>query len=103
MLLRKFIENLGDLKGVIYTFEYAGDILEKHVHTEENNHITIVTAGKVKIYSHDWEVIAGPGRVLDFRVDEPHEFVALEDATQIMNIVKKYRGEVNDSQTVEQL
>ena len=96
MLLVKPLENLGDLKGGIYDFEKAGDILPKHNHTEDNVHITIVARGKVKVYSHDWSMEATPGQLLDFRPNEPHELMALEDGTRIFNIVKKFGGQLND-------
>lgn len=94
MLLPKPLQELGDLKGTIYDFEKVGDILPKHVHTADNVHITIVARGRIKAYSHDWEMEAEAGRVLDFRPDEPHEFMALEDNTRIINIVKKMGGPV---------
>jgi len=96
MLLVKPLENLGDLRGGIYDFEKAGDILPKHNHTEDNVHITIVARGKVKVYSHDWSMEATPGQILDFRPNEPHELMALEDNTRIFNIVKKFGGQLND-------
>jgi quercetin dioxygenase-like cupin family protein len=102
MLLVKPLENLGDIKGSIYDFEFVGDVLPKHNHTEDNVHITIVARGKLKAYSHDWEKVATAGQVIDFRPNEPHELVALEDNTRIINIIKKYGGEVNDYQKVEQ-
>ena len=92
MLSAKILPKLGDLKGTIYDFEVAGDILPKHVHTEENVHITIVAKGKIKAYSHDWEREAIAGQILDFRAGEPHEIMALEDGTRIINIVKKLGG-----------
>jgi len=96
MLSVKRLENLGDLCGGIYDFEKAGDILPKHNHTEDNAHITIVARGKIKAYSHDWSIEATPGQILDFRPNEPHEFMALEDNTRIFNIIKKYGGTSND-------
>lgn len=98
MLLDKPLE-AGDLKGRIYDFEKAGDILPKHVHDETNVHITIVCTGKIKAYSHDWEIEAEPGKIIDFRVGEPHEIMALEDNTRIVNIIKNLSGEVNDYNT----
>ena len=89
MLLAKLLENLGDIRGSMYDFEKVGDILPKHIHTDDNVHITIVARGRIKVYSHDWEMEAEAGKVLDFRPDEPHEFMALEDNTRIINIVKK--------------
>lgn len=87
---------LGDLRGAIYDFDAAGDILPKHVHNEEDIHITIVARGKIKAYSHDWEIEAVAGQILDFRPNEPHEFMALEDGTRIFNILKKAGVSPND-------
>jgi quercetin dioxygenase-like cupin family protein len=101
MLLVKSIENLGDIKGSMYDFEKVGDVLTKHVHTENDVHITIVARGKIKAYSHDWEKEAIAGQLLDFRVGEPHEIMALEDNTRIFNIIKKYGGESNDYQVIK--
>ena len=53
--------------------------------------------GRLKAYSHDWEIIAEPGQLIDFRVGEPHELMALEDNTRIFNIVKKFGGVVGDT------
>jgi len=96
MLLVKTLDNLGDIKGTMYDFEKSGDVLKKHNHTEDNVHITIVARGKLKAYSHDWELEAIAGQLLDFRPNEPHELMALEDNTRIFNIVKKFGGESND-------
>jgi quercetin dioxygenase-like cupin family protein len=95
MLLDKPFE-LGDIKGTIFDFEFAGDILPKHIHDESNVHITIVCKGKLKAYSHDWEKEALPGQIIDFKVGEPHELMALEDGTRIINILKKHGGITND-------
>jgi len=102
MLLAKPLQNLGDLRGSMYDFESKGDILPKHVHDENSVHITIVTNGKIKAYSHDWSIEATPGQILDFRPDEPHEIMALEDNTRIINIVKKAGGVSNDSVYVKE-
>lgn len=90
LLVKEFL--MGDICGRMYDFERVGDVLKKHNHTENDVHITIVARGKLKVYSHDWEVEAAPGQILDFRPGEPHEFMALEDNTRIINIVKKYGG-----------
>jgi quercetin dioxygenase-like cupin family protein len=97
MLLVKPLENLGDIRGAIYDFEFIGDLLPKHNHTENDVHITVVARGKIKAYSHDWEQIAEAGQIMNFRAGEPHEFIALEDNTRIINIIKKYNGSVNDT------
>ncbi len=90
----------GDLKGIMGDFEKSGDVLHKHVHDENSVHITIVARGKIKAYSHDWSQEAVAGQVLDFRPNEPHEIMALEDNTRIFNIVKKFGGVSDDTQTV---
>jgi len=97
MLLNKEL-NVGDLRGVIFDFEVAGDVLPKHMHNEDNVHVTIVARGRVKAYSHDWEIEASAGQVLDFRPNEPHEIMALEGNTRIFNIVKKFGGVSNDTE-----
>lgn len=96
MLLNKRLENLGDIQGVMYDFEKSGDILSKHVHAKHDVHITIVARGKIKAYSHDWEIIAEAGKLVDFQVGQPHEIMALEDNTRIFNILKHVGGEPND-------
>jgi quercetin dioxygenase-like cupin family protein len=89
MLLHKELK-LGDLDVTIIDFKTSGDVLPKHVHDETNVHITIVCDGKIKAYSPDWEVEAISGQIVDFRVGQPHEIMALENDTRIINIVKKY-------------
>ena len=98
MLLVKPLDNLGDIRGSMYDFEKAGDILPKHNHDENSVHITIVARGKLKAYSHDWEQEAVAGQLLDFRHGEPHELMALEDNTRIFNIIKKHGGVSDDYQ-----
>jgi len=88
MLSGKPLENLGSLRGIMYDFEKAGDILPKHNHAEETAHITVVARGKIKVYSHDWELEAIAGQLLDFPAGQPHEFMALEDNTRIFNLIK---------------
>lgn len=83
---------LGDLHGGIYDFEKSGDIVPKHNHDEDSAHITIVATGRLKAYSHDWEIILEPGQCADFPPEQPHEFMALEDNTRIFNITKKFQG-----------
>ena len=95
LLVKQF--NVGDLSGSIYDFEKVGDVVPKHVHDEKDTHITIVTKGRLKASSHDWEIEAVAGQILDFRAGEPHELMALEDNTRILNLGKKFGGVPNDS------
>lgn len=91
------LAGVGDIRGVIYDFEQVGDILPKHNHYEDTAHITIVARGRLRAYSHDWSLDADAGQVLDFRSEEPHEFMALADNTRIVNIIKKFGGHVDDT------
>jgi quercetin dioxygenase-like cupin family protein len=78
----------GKLNGVVYTFENAGDVLPMHTHQEGNAHITIVARGKVKVHGNEWAAEYGAGAVIDFPSDQSHEFIALENNSRIVNIVK---------------
>lgn len=78
----------GKLSGVVYTFEKAGDILPMHTHTGGDAHITIVARGKVKAHGNEWEAEYSSGAIVDFPTDQSHEFVALEDNSRIVNIIK---------------
>jgi quercetin dioxygenase-like cupin family protein len=98
MLSSKPLE-IGDICGSIHDFGVAGDVLPKHNHDESTVHITIVARGKIKAYSHDWETEASAGEIIDFRPNEPHEIMALENNTRIVNIIKMYGGISNDTQT----
>jgi len=78
-----------NLTGVVYDFEVAGDVLPMHNHDETNAHITVVARGSVKASGEGWERVFKSGAVIDFPANQPHEFVALEDNTRIVNITKK--------------
>jgi quercetin dioxygenase-like cupin family protein len=90
MLLVKDLTGFGDLQGVMCDFEKIGDMLQKHNHDDRTAHITIVARGSIKASSHDWEKIIVAGQLADFKVNEPHEIMALEDNTRIFNIVKRH-------------
>jgi quercetin dioxygenase-like cupin family protein len=80
--------NAGKLSGTVYTFEKAGDTLPMHTHSKGSSHITIVALGKIKAHGNDWEAEYSAGAVIDFPTDQSHEFIALEDNSRIVNIVK---------------
>lgn len=80
--------------GTAYTFESAGDIFPVHVHTENDNHITIIAHGSVRLTGHpryEGEVVtAQPGApILNWKAGEPHGFVALTDGATLVNLLKK--------------
>jgi len=78
----------GNLQGTIYTFENAGDVLPMHTHQLGNAHITIIARGSVKAHGNNWEAVYAAGAVVDFPVDQSHEFIALEANSRIVNIIK---------------
>lgn len=89
MLLVKELEHLGDLNGLMYDFEKAGEVIPMHTHSEDDSHITIVARGKLKAYSDSWSQEAIAGQLINFKAGQPHELMALEDNTRIFNINKK--------------
>lgn len=95
------LNNMGKIAGLIYDFKEAGDILPKHNHTEATAHITIVARGRLKAYSHDWELILELGQCADFPAGQPHELMALEDNTRIYNIQKNPLPENLSSQAMD--
>lgn len=78
----------GKLIGTVYTFEKTGDVLPMHTHQEGNAHITIVARGRVKAHGNGWSAEYGAGSVIDFPANQSHEFIALEDNSRIVNIIK---------------
>jgi quercetin dioxygenase-like cupin family protein len=78
----------GKLRGIVYTFEQVGDVLPMHTHQEGDAHITIVARGRVKAHGNEWSAEYGAGSVIDFPADQSHEFIALEDNSRIVNIIK---------------
>ena len=86
----------GDLNGTIYDFQFVNDILPEHEHDETNVHVTVVCRGKIKAYNKIWSQEAVAGQIINFKVGEPHEIMALENNTRIINIVKKLGGISND-------
>jgi len=79
----------GNLTGTIYDFEVTGNTVEMHSHDENTAHATIVTCGSVKASGQGWEKQFKAGAVIDFPPNQEHQFVALEDNTRLVNIIKK--------------
>jgi quercetin dioxygenase-like cupin family protein len=78
----------GNLVGAVYTFENVGDTLGMHSHDEVTAHITIVARGRIKAHGNEWSAEYGAGSVIDFPANQSHEFIALEDNSRIVNIIK---------------
>ena len=78
----------GKLNGSIYDAAAAGDILPMHEHDEHTIHITIVARGSFKAHGDGWEMTAKAGDVIDWKVGQRHELIALEPNSRFVNIVK---------------
>lgn len=79
---------LGKLVGTIYDFPDADDVLPMHTHTETDVHISVVARGSFRAHGNGWSRVVSAGDVLDWRPGDPHEFVALEAGSRLVNIVK---------------
>jgi hypothetical protein len=80
------------LKGTIYTFEKAGDILPMHGHSPTGTpmHISIVARGSFRYHGPlIGEHTLKAGAFVDHEDDfVTHEFVALEDNSRLFNIAR---------------
>jgi quercetin dioxygenase-like cupin family protein len=79
---------LGNLTGTVYDFPQNGDVLPMHQHSEADVHITVVARGSFKAHGNGWAREVKAGDVIDWQPHDPHEFVALEDNSRIVNIIK---------------
>lgn len=79
---------IGKIDGTIYDFSEIGDVLPMHEHDEKTNHITVVARGRFRAHGHDWESEISAGAVLDWAAHDPHEFIALEPMSRVINIRK---------------
>jgi len=82
----------GKFWGAVYTLEYVDDVFPIHVHSEETNHITILTHGSVRVLGqHDGTVLTAQpgGTIVNWIAGEPHGFVALTDGATLVNIRKQ--------------
>lgn len=84
---------VGKLVGTVYDFGLAGDVLPEHSHKEGQVHISIVTNGKFEAHGPlsdggIWRIEMIPGKIYDWEADQLHEFVALENNSKMINLVK---------------
>ena len=79
---------LGSLRGTIYDFPEVGDVLPMHSHTEADVHISVVARGSFRAHGNGWERSVSAGDVLDWRANDPHEFIALDAGARLVNIIK---------------
>lgn len=80
--------SFGKLSGGIYDAPEVGDMLPMHTHGEADVHITIVARGSFKVHGDGWEMVAKAGDVIDWKVGQRHELIALEPSSRFINIVK---------------
>lgn len=78
----------GKLNGAVYDFPDAGDVLPMHRHGEADVHITVVARGSFRTHGNGWERILKAGDVADWKPNDPHEFIALEADSRLVNIIK---------------
>lgn len=78
----------GKLTGSIYDAPEMDDVLEMHTHDETTVHITIIARGSFRVHGDGWEMVAKAGDVLDWKVGQAHELIALEPNSRFVNIVK---------------
>ena len=83
----KLVE-FGNLRGTIYDANDVDDILPMHTHDEDTVHITIVARGSFRVHGDGWEMTAKAGDVIDWKVGQSHELIALEPNSRFVNIVK---------------
>ena len=79
---------LGNLMGAIYDFPEVDDVLPMHSHTEHDIHISIVARGSFTAHGNGWERVVSSGDVVDWKANDPHEFIALEPNSRLVNIQK---------------
>jgi len=79
---------LGKLSGSIYDFPDVGNALPMHSHGEADVHITVVARGSFRVHGTGWERVLSAGDVADWQPNDPHEFIALEENSRIVNIIK---------------
>ena len=87
-MLQQNLISYGKLSGTIYDFPEANDILPMHTHLENTVHITIVARGSFRSHGDGFDITVKAGDVLDWPVNQNHEFIALEPNSRIVNIIK---------------
>ena len=80
--------SFGVINGSVYDFPEIDDVLPMHSHTEDDSHISIVAKGSFRAHGDGWERTLVTGNVVDWPAYYPHEFVALEANSRLVNIRK---------------
>jgi quercetin dioxygenase-like cupin family protein len=81
----------GDLRGTIYDFAAAGDVLPTHRHGPDDVHISVVARGRFRCRGSfpQREVELAEGAFVDWDAGVEHEFQALTDKARLVNIIKR--------------
>lgn len=79
---------MGALRVTTYDFERRSDVMPMHVHEPSTAHVTIVTNGTFKVIGMGWDRIMYPGDSIDIEPFQPHEFIAMEDKSRFINILR---------------
>jgi quercetin dioxygenase-like cupin family protein len=87
-MLHANVVSFGKLNGTIYDADGEGDVLPMHSHDEDTVHITIIARGSFKAHGDGWEMTAKAGDVIDWKVGQAHELIALEPNSRFVNIRK---------------
>jgi len=85
-MLQKKPLRLGSLVGTIYDFPFVGDVLPMHSHDENNVHISIIARGSFRAHGNGWDRTLNCGDVVDWKANDPHEFISLEPDSRMVNI-----------------
>lgn len=83
------------LYGTFYMFDKAREGIAMHAHvTPDAFHNTRCLKGSVEIYGDGVDTVLHAGETADFKSYRMHELVALEDGTEIVNILLNgpYKG-----------
>jgi quercetin dioxygenase-like cupin family protein len=76
----------GDLFGIAYTFDKAGEGLRMHSHEREAEHNVIVLRGSILIYGDIEPETIEAGHIFTFESHKKHEIAALQPDTAIINM-----------------
>ena len=85
-MLESKLLNVGMLVGTIYDFPFVGDILPMHSHDVDTLHISIIARGSFRAHGNGWDRTLNSGDVVDWKPYDPHEFIALEPNSRMVNI-----------------
>jgi quercetin dioxygenase-like cupin family protein len=76
------------LIGTKYEFPFVGDVLPMHIHSNFDNHISIINKGSFKAHGDNWELTLVAGNIVDWPPHKQHEFIALEPNSVLISIRK---------------